>query len=94
MTTITLPSDLDERLTAEARRQGTTPERLALDTLRKSLVPNGEKKARLTEAEKQAARAEFERHFGEVDLGHPTGTDNEQIDTDLAREYGNNHETD
>ena len=45
-----------------------------------------------TEEEKQAARSRFERHFGEVDLGHATGVDNEQIDADLAREYANTHE--
>jgi hypothetical protein len=30
--------------------------------------------------------------FGSVSLGHPTGADNESIDADLAREYGNDHE--
>ncbi len=44
MTTITLPPDIDERLTVEARRQGTTPEQLALDTLRMSFIPNGDEK--------------------------------------------------
>ena len=34
MTTITLPADIEGPLTEEARRRGTTPERLALDTLR------------------------------------------------------------
>src|SRR4051794_29151675 len=36
-----------------------------------------------TEAEKQAARERFERHFGAVSSGRP-GADNEQIDADLA----------
>ena len=49
-------------------------------------------RARRTEAEKQAARERFERHFGEVDLGYATGVDNEQIDADLAREYADSHE--
>jgi len=26
-----------------------------------------------------------------IDLGHASGTDNEDIDADLASEYGNNH---
>lgn len=30
--------------------------------------------------------------FGSVSLGHPTGSDNEQIDADLAREYSATHE--
>lgn len=49
-------------------------------------------RAQRTEEEKQAARAQFERHFGEVDLGYATGVDNEQIDADLAREYADTHE--
>jgi len=44
-----------------------------------------------TGAEMQAARERFERHFGEVNLGHPTGADNESIDADLAREYSSTH---
>jgi predicted transcriptional regulator len=46
----------------------------------------------ITEAEKKAARERFERHFGEVNLGHATGTDNEGIDADLARAYADSHE--
>ncbi len=45
-----------------------------------------------TEAEKEAARQRFERHFGEVHSGYATGGDNELIDADLAREYADNHE--
>ncbi len=30
--------------------------------------------------------------FGSVSLGHPTGSDKESIDADLAREYGSTHE--
>ncbi len=30
--------------------------------------------------------------FGSVDLGYPTGADNESIDADLAREYADTHE--
>jgi hypothetical protein len=46
------------------------------------------------EAEKQAARERFERHFGEIDLGYPTGADNEGIDADLAREHAGSPEHD
>ena len=45
-----------------------------------------------TAADQQAARARFERHFGEVDLTDATGADNEQIDADLAQEYVDTHE--
>jgi hypothetical protein len=39
MTTITLPADIEGPLAEEARRRGTTPECLALDTLRLLFVP-------------------------------------------------------
>jgi hypothetical protein len=39
MTTITIPSDLEARLVEEARQRGTTPELLAVDSLRKLFVP-------------------------------------------------------
>jgi hypothetical protein len=45
MITISLPSDIEGPLTAEAQRRGTTPELLALDSLRKlfpSLAVSGE----------------------------------------------------
>jgi hypothetical protein len=38
MITISLPSDIEGPLTAEAQRQGTTPELLALESLRKLFV--------------------------------------------------------
>jgi len=45
MTTITLPPEVEEPLAKEARKQGTTPELLAVDCLRKLFVPSltGEK---------------------------------------------------
>jgi hypothetical protein len=46
----------------------------------------------MSEADKQAARQRFERHFGAVNLGHATGIDNEGIDADLARSYADTHE--
>lgn len=47
MTTITLPPEVEEPLAKEARKQGTTPELLAVDCLRKLFVPSltGEKPA-------------------------------------------------
>lgn len=38
------------------------------------------------------AIARFERHFGELDLGHPTSMDNDDIDADLARELEQDQE--
>jgi hypothetical protein len=33
-----------------------------------------------------------EKFFGAISLGHPIGLDNDDIDADLAREYGETHE--
>ena len=38
MTTITLPSDIEQPLTEQARKQGTTPEELVIATLRREFV--------------------------------------------------------
>ena len=40
----------------------------------------------------RASRGSLSELFGSVDLGYPTGIDNESIDADLAREYGDSHE--
>jgi len=42
--------------------------------------------------EQEANKGKVRHHFGTVDLGYPTGADNEKIDADLAREYANTHE--
>ena len=39
MMTISLPLEIESPLTAEAQRRGTTPELLALESLRKSFAP-------------------------------------------------------
>jgi hypothetical protein len=39
MTTITLPVDIAGPIAEEARRRGTTPERLAIDMLRRQFAP-------------------------------------------------------
>ena len=40
----------------------------------------------------RGSRGAVRELFGSVDLGYPTGTDNESIDADLAREYASTHE--
>lgn len=45
----------------------------------------------LSEIENQLARERFESHFGEVNLGCPTGADNDSIDKDLASAYADTH---
>jgi predicted DNA-binding antitoxin AbrB/MazE fold protein len=38
------------------------------------------------------SRGTLRELFGSVDLGYPTGADNDSIDADLAREYASTHE--
>lgn len=83
----------DETLSAirqQAEAAGMSPNQVASASLEQQFG-NGNGAA-WTEEAKQAARQRFERHFGAVDLGHPTGVDNEGIDADLAREYADKHE--
>jgi hypothetical protein len=49
---------------------------------------SGLQKKQQNEAEKEAARQRFRQHAGAIDLGYPTGADNESIDADLVRAYG------
>lgn len=39
MTVITLPEDIEDRIAEQARKQGTTPERLAIESLRGLFSP-------------------------------------------------------
>lgn len=82
--TITLPDEVYQPLIETARELGQTPEELAAKQVRQS---NLRPRHKLSEAETQAARARFERHFGAVASGDPRSADNDRIDADLAREY-------
>lgn len=46
----------------------------------------------LASTKQAAGLARLLAHAGAVDLGKPTGAENESIDADLAREYGSSHE--
>ena len=48
----------------------------------------------LSEEERRAAMADLLRFAGAADSGDPHSANNERIDEDLAREYGNSHEED
>ena len=82
-------------LEIRARAAGRSPADLAAGLLEQQfIVPNGGQGLQRPpdEQTKQAARERFERHFGAVNLGQPTGADNESIDADLARAYDNRPE--
>ncbi|MGQ9632572.1 MAG: hypothetical protein ACUVXI_19995 [bacterium] len=75
-----------ELLVKVAGKAGQTLEEWVLARLR-SYVPQ----VALSDQERAPAMARLMRHAGAVNLGRPTGADNESIDTDLAREYSSTH---
>src|SRR3954452_16704544 len=92
-----LSDEVYAALRCQAEAVGTSPEHFAAASLERQLgLASGLRGVGppRTEAEKQAARERFERHFGALDLGSPTGADNESIDADLAKEYADAHEED
>ena len=85
--TVELSDEVYAALRRQAQATGASLSHVAAASLERQFKGTGLR----TDAEKQAAREQFERHFGEVNLGHPTGADNESIDADLAREYSSTH---
>jgi hypothetical protein len=85
---------LSEQVFAAIQRQaqaiGISPSQLAA-TLLEQQFPQAFKLL-LDEAEKNAARARFERHFGTLEPDISTNLDNDSIDADLAKEYASAHE--
>ena len=75
----------------QAENAGTSPAHWLATTLEQQYGPRHARQLQ-TAAEQHAALVRFEQHFGEVDLPDAIGADNEQIDADLAREYGDTHE--
>lgn len=91
--TIELDDNTFAALEKLACSAGTTADRLAAFAIERQYgkIVDSETE-RGSEEKSVGVRPDFERHFGSVDLGHPTGADNEGIDADLAKEYGANPE--
>jgi hypothetical protein len=87
--TVRLSDEAFSTLQRQAVAARTSPAELAAASLERLC---GAGRPVPSEAEREAARKRFERHFGEVDLGYPTGGDNDGIDADLAAEYADTHE--
>lgn len=77
-----LPDAIYQALIDAAQASGTTPADWIADKLPKRTAP-------LTEEDRRAANARLRQQT--VSLGYATGIDNERIDADLAREYGEDH---
>ena len=78
-----ITDDVFQPLAQAARQAGQSLEQWATAQLRSCAV---------SAAQRTADLARLMAHAGAVDLGKPTGADNETIDADLAREYGSSHE--
>ncbi len=82
--TYQLPSEVVQALQEEAARNGRSLEDEILQFLSKTLPRP--KPATPTEIERRKVR--FRRFIGAWNSGDPDSSDNERIDADLAREYG------
>lgn len=89
--TIRIGEELYSQLKREAEAAGASPAEFAAETLA-TRYGISEDVTTDEENDEQGARERFERHFGSVDLGSPTGVENESIDADLAKEYADSHE--
>jgi len=79
----------------QAESAGTSPAHWLATTLEQQYGPRHawqDTRQPRTTAEQHTARVRFEQHFGAVDRPDAIGADNEQIDADVAREYGDTHE--
>jgi hypothetical protein len=81
--TLELGDELYQPLSQAARQAGQSLEQWATAQLRSCAASSARQAADL---------ARLMGHAGAADLGRPTGADNENIDADLAREYGSGHE--
>ena len=83
-----ISDDIFAAIQQHAKALETSPSDLVADMLEKQY-----RSTLQSTKEIQKAKVRFESHFGQVDLGYPTGIDNQKIDEDLARAYADTHET-
>jgi hypothetical protein len=83
--TLELPEQTYAALVEAARAEGVSPTEWIEGKLPRAAADTR------SEQERSDALKRLLRHAGAIDLGYPTGTDNDQIDADLAREYGGAH---
>ncbi len=89
--TLELPDEVYEIIERTAQAQSLPPAEWIAERV-PTLLPGRKPRLVLTPEEYEAAMSRLSRHFGRVNTGDPHSADNERIDEDLAREYGNTHE--
>jgi hypothetical protein len=88
--TLEISDDIYVALQQSAKTQRKTIEEVAREWLSDHVTTSSS--GPLSEAESQAAWDRLRSHAGVASLGYATGADNEGIDADVVREYGNPHE--
>lgn len=87
--TLELSEQMFAAIQQQAATMGIAPEHLAATLLERQFTQVF--KSLFNEAEEDAARAKFERHFGMLKLD-TISLDNESLDADLVGEYASTHE--
>jgi hypothetical protein len=83
--TLEIPDEVFSSFQRQAESRGETAEKFVLEIVLKNLPKtNGS----LTEQEKEQALEDLMKFAGSINSGNPRSGDNEQIDVDLAKEYG------
>ncbi len=83
--TLEIPDEVFNGLQKQAENKGETAEKFVLEIVLKTYSKTN---GNLSEQEKDQALKELMKFAGAVNSGNPRSADNEQIDADLAAEYG------
>jgi hypothetical protein len=87
--TLKLNDTIFTAIQQQAKAMGTSPELLSANLLEQQFEQVFKKP--LDKTERELAKKRFENHFGKLNLDGEIDINNESIDSDLVREYANNH---
>ena len=85
---VTVTYDLPEEVCLVLEQQAATQGRRWEEVVAEHIAQCRSNRRPLAPEEMERRIAAFERHFGAFDSGDPGFSDNERIDSDLAKEYG------
>ena len=80
-----IPDEVFSSFQRQAESKGETAEKFVLEIVLKNYSKSN---GNITQQEKTDALNELMKFAGAVNSGNPRSADNEQIDADLAKEYG------
>ena len=82
--TLEIPDEVFSSYQKLAENKGETTEKIVLEYV----INNAPRSKKLATSDDEAAEKRFARWIGAANSGNPRSADNEQIDADLAKEYG------